>query len=615
MKKTILSSSFAEKPDKSRVSRAASVENESDQALFNKNILDLLMRMGKQMEAQQKNVREIKGKLSTLRTNQDTDSSTINIEQSFSESIRLHENALQTLKDSMQEVENKISLMHKKQERANKDIEQALKINGRLISQIERIEQTMLRLSDPNSASAPSMQNNIFIKELIHNTTSPKAAHKSDKKILEDIPAQEERGIPPFSKWEEQKAAANSNDFTSPKRTKFTLLRVIFHPLVIAGLLLGCMAFGFGWEYVSKTRPSSQETSQEPSQEPMGIAPQTKVETPEIPAPQDLNAIAKELNKLEPSTQAAPAAEPMKNIVEQNDLTSDPTLPSEVKALEEKALQGSAAAQYDLGALYVQGKENIPINYARALHWFEKAAAQNMVNAQYNLGVLYQQGLGVPASPQKAVIWYEKAALSGHPEAQYNLGMAFIEGVGVAYAPEKAAVFFKKAALSTQSVIPEASYNYGLLLENRLIETANPTEALRWYKKAALEGSDRAKAAFQQLAQYLNVDPETVKPYQAAETSALIKEEEKADQTTQKPVSITETKAENKADAMRRQLYQQTQIELKRLGLYPGDTDGTPNSLFRDAVKSYQRMTGKKESGWTSAELVSDLRKQKIVHN
>ena len=52
------SDSVTEKTD--RYSKNAREAESLDQALFNKNILDLLMRMGKQMESQQKNVQEMK---------------------------------------------------------------------------------------------------------------------------------------------------------------------------------------------------------------------------------------------------------------------------------------------------------------------------------------------------------------------------------------------------------------------------------------------------------------------------------------------------------------------------------------------------------------------------
>ena len=84
------------------------------------------------------------------------------------------------------------------------------------------------------------------------------------------------------------------------------------------------------------------------------------------------------------------------------------------------ALQGHAAAQNNLGALYFERG-----NFRQALHWYQRAALKGHADAQFNLALLYELGRGVPPNPEKAIYWYKLAAAHGHWNAQYNLARLF----------------------------------------------------------------------------------------------------------------------------------------------------------------------------------------------
>jgi TPR repeat protein len=174
----------------------------------------------------------------------------------------------------------------------------------------------------------------------------------------------------------------------------------------------------------------------------------------------------------------------------------DTSLPRTIKAIEDRAVEGTAEAQHDMGALYTSGQSDVGVDYARAAFWFREAAYNGVANARYNLGVLYQQGLGVEKDIDQALSWYRAAALLDHPEARYNLGIAYVEGIGTSYNPALAAGYFEQAA---RSGVIEAAYNLGLILENGLIDEPRPFEALFWYKLSADRGSAEAKAAEKRL--------------------------------------------------------------------------------------------------------------------
>jgi hypothetical protein len=127
--------------------------------------------------------------------------------------------------------------------------------------------------------------------------------------------------------------------------------------------------------------------------------------TPETTAPVDI------------TPEAAPAAPVYKksDVDVRSLINTDSNLPESVKRIEERAFDGMPEAQHDLAAIYTAGHGNVKQNYERALFWFEQAANAGVSNAAYNLGVLNHQGLGTAPDLAKAIDWYTRAADLGHP--------------------------------------------------------------------------------------------------------------------------------------------------------------------------------------------------------
>jgi TPR repeat protein len=66
-----------------------------------------------------------------------------------------------------------------------------------------------------------------------------------------------------------------------------------------------------------------------------------------------------------------------------------------LRLIRSLAIDGDAAAQFNLGLMYFTG-HGVQQDDAAAALWFRKAAEQGYVFAQSNLGVLYRDGRGVP---------------------------------------------------------------------------------------------------------------------------------------------------------------------------------------------------------------------------
>ncbi len=108
-----------------------------------------------------------------------------------------------------------------------------------------------------------------------------------------------------------------------------------------------------------------------------------------------------------------------------------------VGSLRAKAEKGDAESQFQLGRLYVKGKE-VPQDYVEAMKWYRKAANQGHAAAEFAIGSLYWLGHGVTQDYTEAARWTSKAADAGLPEAEVALGTSYDQGLGVEQDPAKA---------------------------------------------------------------------------------------------------------------------------------------------------------------------------------
>jgi len=149
------------------------------------------------------------------------------------------------------------------------------------------------------------------------------------------------------------------------------------------------------------------------------------------------------------------------------------------------AEHGNAAAQYNLGIMYENGR-GVKRDYAEALRWYRKAVDQNYADAQINLGTMYANGEGVEQDTDEALRWYRKAAEQGAAIAQNLLGVwhsshparttqDFVE----------AHMWFSKAADQGHA---NAMFNLGSLYEEGLGVVRNFVQAYMWFEIAFSQG-------------------------------------------------------------------------------------------------------------------------------
>lgn len=116
--------------------------------------------------------------------------------------------------------------------------------------------------------------------------------------------------------------------------------------------------------------------------------------------------------------------------------------------------QGNAAAQYNLGTMYLNGI-GVPQDYAEAMKWYRLAADQGLAFAQNNLGIMYEQGLGVPKDYAEALKLFQNSADQGHAPGQYSLAGAYENGHGVEQNLVQALKWYILAAYTSPQVDTE----------------------------------------------------------------------------------------------------------------------------------------------------------------
>lgn len=111
---------------------------------------------------------------------------------------------------------------------------------------------------------------------------------------------------------------------------------------------------------------------------------------------------------------------------------------------QSQAESGDVEAQYKLGSMYLTGTGTSP-DLKLAAKWLGRAAEKNHTKAQFKLGHLYYVELADEGDMQSALDWFNKAAASNYSPAFYYLGDMYATGSGVTRDYDKARDWYEKA--------------------------------------------------------------------------------------------------------------------------------------------------------------------------
>ena len=152
--------------------------------------------------------------------------------------------------------------------------------------------------------------------------------------------------------------------------------------------------------------------------------------------------------------------------------------------LRAAALKGDAAAAYEVGLRFAEGK-GIAANYDEAAKWFDRAAQAGVVPAIFRLGTFYEKGLAVKKDVDIARRYYVQAAGRGNAKAMHNLAVLDADGGGKGADYNSAAQWFRKAA---DRGVADSQYNLGILYARGIGVEQNLAESYKWFSLAAAQG-------------------------------------------------------------------------------------------------------------------------------
>jgi TPR repeat protein len=125
-----------------------------------------------------------------------------------------------------------------------------------------------------------------------------------------------------------------------------------------------------------------------------------------------------------------------------------------VDSLKNRAAQGNAEAQYNLGVMYARG-DGLAQDYAAALKWFCLAAAQGLAEAQYNLGVMYLNGQGIARDEVQAYKWLDLAAATYTAKPAQDEAVKVRDSVAARMTPAQiAGGNFKRCVKASRATYP-----------------------------------------------------------------------------------------------------------------------------------------------------------------
>ncbi|MFG1399646.1 tetratricopeptide repeat protein [Roseixanthobacter pseudopolyaromaticivorans] len=176
-------------------------------------------------------------------------------------------------------------------------------------------------------------------------------------------------------------------------------------------------------------------------------------------------------------------------------------------ALRTAALGGNAAAAYEVGMRYVDGK-GTDMNPVNGVKWLSYAVSKGSVPAAYQLGSLYEY---TNRDIDQARALYMWAADRGNVRAMHNLGVLASEGTDGKSDWPAAIRWFRMAA---DLGLRDSQHNLGVIYSRGLGGTPDLGEAWKWFALAANQGDTESARKRDDIVG--RADAETLRRAQAA---------------------------------------------------------------------------------------------------
>jgi localization factor PodJL len=277
--------------------------------------------------------------------------------------------------------------------------------------------------------------------------------------------------------------------FTQRVRSLFVGASVIL--IVGGGLRIATNLIDTG-ETASKPEIASLPAPTQPEIQPFareaqpGMTAMPQIPTYDVPPLADVTGSLQMPSSMSPSYTLPPSL----SMPTPPSALPSPKLPTAIggATLRTAAVAGDAAAEYEIGLRYVEGR-GVPANPAEAVRWLELAAKQGLAMAQFRLAGFYEKGLGTKKDIETARRLYKAAAEQGNAKAMHNLAVLYAEGAAVKPDYRTAAQWFR---LASDHGVSDSQYNLAILYARGIGVDQNLVESYKWFALAADQGDQEA---------------------------------------------------------------------------------------------------------------------------
>jgi localization factor PodJL len=274
------------------------------------------------------------------------------------------------------------------------------------------------------------------------------------------------------------------------------------------------------------------------------------------------------------------------------------------EALRQAAANGDARAQFEIAAIYTEGRA-VTEDLAQAAIWYERAAAQGFAPAQYRLGNLYENGRGVAKDLEQARLWYQRAAEAGNRMSMHNLAALYAGGELGKQQFDSAAEWFEQAAARGMK---DSQFNLGMLYARGLGVKQDMQTSFKWFSLAAAKGDKDAAMARDDIARSLSADDAS----RLNDEIAAWRAQSIDIAANYAPIGTWNKSFDPGETITQKEVVLNVQAALNQLGFDVGKPDGLAGQKTSEAIRAFERATGMSEVGAINPRLLAVLGSQPV---
>ncbi|MCF6301615.1 MAG: peptidoglycan-binding protein [Devosiaceae bacterium] len=272
--------------------------------------------------------------------------------------------------------------------------------------------------------------------------------------------------------------------------------------------------------------------------------------------------------------------------------------------LRQTAANGDPRAQFEVGAIFVEGRA-VTQDLSAAAKWYERAAAQGFAPAGYRLANMLENGIGVEKDLSSARLWYQLAADAGNRMSMHNLASLLASGQLGEQQFESAAHWFEQAG---SLGLTDSQFNLGMLYARGLGVPQSLENSFKWFSLAAAAGDADAAKARDDIARSLDASVvarlnNDILTWQPATMNI---------RANFAPIGSWSDNFDPGPEIEAREVILKVQAALNGIGFDTGTPDGLIGPKTIEAITGFETQAGMTPSGKVNPRLLAVLGSQPV---